>query len=120
MRARASAALAVRKIEIGLLDEGAQVTKTAQADVAASQQNLKRFVDAGTVTAEGKIMADAIASSYKDYLDQGILPMMKALDKQYNDEYYQLLEGKLEPLSAKYSKAVETFGKKPMRLPVRN
>ncbi|OAE06227.1 methyl-accepting chemotaxis protein [Pantoea sp. OXWO6B1] len=112
MRARASAALAVRKIEIGLLDEGASITKTAQADVVASQQNLKRFVDAGTVTAEGKIMADAIASSYKDYLDQGILPMMKALDKQYNDEYYQLLEGKLEPLSVKYSNAVETFGKK--------
>lgn len=109
MRARANAALAVRKIEIGMLEEGAAVTKLSQADVVSSQQNLKRFIDAGTVTAHGKMLADAIAASYKAYLDQGIRPMMDALDKQYTDEYYQLLEGNLATLAAGYNKAVTDF-----------
>lgn len=109
MRARANAALAVRKIEIGMLEEGAAVTRLSQADVVSSQQNLKRFVDAGTVTAHGKMLADAIAASYKAYLDQGIKPMMTALDKQYTDEYYQLLEGNLATLAAGYNKAVTDF-----------
>ena len=109
MRARANAALAVRKIEIGMLEEGAAVTRLSQADVVSSQQNLKRFMDAGTVTAHGKMLADAIAASYKAYLDQGIKPMMTALDKQYTDEYYQLLEGNLATLAAGYNKAVTDF-----------
>ncbi|MSE16191.1 HAMP domain-containing protein [Pantoea agglomerans] len=109
MRARANAALAVRKIEIGLLEEGAAVTKLSQADVVSSQQSLKRFVDAGTVTAHGKKLADAVSASYKAYLDQGIKPMMNALDKQYTDEYYQLLEGNLATLAASYNKAVTDF-----------
>ena len=109
MRARANAALAVRKIEIGMLEEGAAVTKLSQADVVSSQRNLKRFVDAGTVTAHGKMLADAISASYKAYLDQGIKPMMDALDKQYTDEYYQLLEGNLATLAASYNNAVTDF-----------
>jgi len=109
MRARANAALAVRKIEIGMLEEGAAVTKLSQADVLSSQKNLKRFVDAGTVTAHGKMLADAVSASYKAYLDQGIKPMMDALDKQYTDEYYQLLEGNLATLAASYDKAVNDF-----------
>ncbi|MBE5254096.1 methyl-accepting chemotaxis protein [Mixta mediterraneensis] len=110
MRARTLGALAVRKIEIGLLDDGAAVTRQAHAEVAASQQNLKRFIDAGTVTTQGKLLADAVASSFKAYLEQGITPMMAALDKQYTDEYYQLLEGKLSSLANSYSKAVADFG----------
>lgn len=109
MRARASGALAVRKIEIGLLDEGAAVTKQAQADVVTSQKHLKDFVDAGTVTAQGKILADAVAASFDAYLKQGIAPMMDALQKQYTDEYYTVLEGNLSTLAANYAKAVNDF-----------
>ncbi|MCZ4060113.1 methyl-accepting chemotaxis protein [Pantoea sp. LMR881] len=109
MHARTLAALAVRKIEIGLLDDGAAVTKQAQADLATSQKNLKQFIDAGTVTAHGKTLADAVALSFNRYLEQGIKPMMSALDKQYTDEYYQLLEGNLSTLADNYSKAVGDF-----------
>lgn len=77
--------------------------------MVSSQQSLKRFVDAGTVTAHGKKLADAVSASYKAYLDQGIKPMMNALDKQYTDEYYQLLEGNLATLAASYNKAVTDF-----------
>ena len=110
MRARATAALAVRKIEIGLLDEGAASTKQALADVQASQRSMKAFVDAGTVTAYGKQLADAIVASYNAYLAQGINPMMDALAKQYTDEYYSVLEGKLAALATTYSGAVDAFG----------
>jgi len=109
MRARANAALAVRKIEIGLLDDGAKVAGQAQAAVDSSHKLLKAFVDAGTVTAHGKALADAIVSSYTIYDKEGIQPMMDALSKQYTDEYYQVLEGKQSQLAANYSKAVNDF-----------
>lgn len=109
MRARASAALAVRKIEIGLLDEGSSVTKQAQADVASSQRHLNAFIDAGTVTAQGKTLADAVAATFAAYHKGAIMPMMDALEKQYTDEYYQVLEGNLSTLAGNYAKAVNDF-----------
>jgi len=110
MRARATAALAVRKIEIGLLDEGAASVKQAQTDVATSQQNMKAFIAAGTVTAQGKKLADEVVASYNAYLAQGIRPIMDALEKQYTDEYYSVLEGNLARLATAYSTAVAAFG----------
>jgi len=110
MRARATSALAVRKIEIGLLDEGAALAKQAQADVQGSQQNMNAFVAAGTVTAHGKKLADDIISTYNAYLAQGIKPIMDALEKQYTDEYYSVLEGNLAKLALNYSNAVAAFG----------
>ncbi|WP_333603271.1 Tar ligand binding domain-containing protein, partial [Pantoea eucrina] len=109
MRARASAALAVRKIEIGLLDEGTAVTKQAAADVASSQRHLQAFIDAGTVTAHGKTLAEAIAAAYKAYQQGAVAPMMAALEKQYTDEYYQVLEGNVSQLAARYAGAVNAF-----------
>ena len=109
LRARTSAALSVRKIEIGLLDEGSAITARSAKYIETSHKELKRFVDAGTVTAHGKTLADAIVTSYEHYLSEGINPMMEALQKQYTDEYYQVLEGKLTPLNAAFSKAVEDF-----------
>ncbi len=109
MRARANAALAVRKIEIGLLDDGAKVTKQAQAAIESSHKLLQAFVAAGTVTTQGKTLADAIVASYAVYDKDGIQPMMAALEKQYTDEYYQVLEGNQSQLAANYSKAVNDF-----------
>jgi len=109
MRARARSALAVRKIEIGLLDEGAAVTKQAGEDIASSQRHLQAFIDAGTVTAHGKTLAEAIAASYQAYLQGAVTPMMTALRKQYTDEYYQILEGNLSQLATNYAAAVNEF-----------
>jgi len=109
MRARATAALAVRKIEIGLLEEGAAAAKQAQADVQDSQRNMKAFIAAGTVTAHGKKLADDIVTTWNAYLAQGIKPMMDALEKQYTDEYYGVLEGNLATLALNYSNAVTAF-----------
>ncbi len=110
MRARATSALTVRKIEIGLLEEGTTAAKQAQPDVQDSQRNMKAFVAAGTVTAHGKKLADDIVSTYNVYLGQGIKPIMDALEKQYTDEYYAVLEGNLATLALNYSNAVSAFG----------
>ncbi|MCT6593263.1 methyl-accepting chemotaxis protein, partial [Pantoea dispersa] len=75
MRARASAALSVRKIEIGLLDEGATVTKQEQADVASSQRHLTEFIDAGTFKAQGKSLADAFSAAFSAYQKCSMSPM---------------------------------------------
>ena len=109
LRARTTAALAVRKMEIGMMDDASVATNRAESYLETSQQELKRFVDAGTVTAHGKQLADAIVASYGNYLDQGIKPMMAALQQQNTDGYYTVLEEKLTPLNAVFSKAVEDF-----------
>ena len=109
LRARTTSALAVRKMEIGMMDDASVATKRAESYLKTSQQELKKFVDAGTVTAHGKKLADAIVVSYGDYLDQGIKPMMVALQQQNTDGYYIVLEEKLTPLNAAFSKALEDF-----------
>lgn len=54
LRARTTAALAVRKMEIGLPDEATTVTLRTAAYIEHSHKELKTFVDAGTVTQKGK------------------------------------------------------------------
>ncbi|WP_133624848.1 methyl-accepting chemotaxis protein [Erwinia sp. LJJL01] len=110
LRTRATAALAIRKLEVGLPDEAATIATRSASYVAISQQELKRFVDAGTVTAHGKTLADAVVATYKDYLDGGITPMMNALQKQSADDYYEVLEGNISPLAGKFADAVNHFG----------
>jgi len=109
LRARTTAALAVRKMEIGMIDDASSATERAEKYLNTSQQELKKFVEAGTVTATGKKLADAIVASYGNYLDQGIKPMMLSLRQQNTDGYYTLLEEKLTPLNAAFSKAAEDF-----------
>ncbi|WP_437610200.1 methyl-accepting chemotaxis protein [Erwinia sp. V71] len=111
LRVRAVAALSVRKMEIGILDEATQQRQRAITYLAESQAQLKRFVDAGTVTAHGKTLADAVVGSYQNYVDNGIMPIMNALEKQSPDAYYAELEGDVSPLAGKFSAAVAEFGK---------
>ncbi|WP_312239487.1 methyl-accepting chemotaxis protein [Pantoea sp.] len=109
MHARTTAALAVRKIESGLLNESVAIEKQAISEVVSSQEQLKRFVDAGTVTVRGKELADAVATNYNLYLQKGIKPLMDALQKRHIDEYYTVLEGELTQLANNYAKAVDDF-----------
>ncbi|WP_067704094.1 MULTISPECIES: methyl-accepting chemotaxis protein [unclassified Erwinia] len=109
LRARASAALATRKMEIGMLDESSAITLLVKNNVANSHVEIKRFVDAGTVTTHGKALADALIARYNQYLSEGIVPMQQALEKQDPDGYYTLLEEKLGSLNIAFAKAVDDF-----------
>lgn len=107
--ARVASALAIRKMEIGLPDESRTVATQAGVYIAASREEMKKFVDAGTVTAHGKMLVDAIVACYEKYMAEGIQPMMAAVQKQDPDGYYSLLEGNLAPLNIALSKAVNEF-----------
>ncbi|MEN5017060.1 methyl-accepting chemotaxis protein [Erwinia sp. Eh17-17] len=110
LRARATAALAIRKLEVGLPDEAAKIATRSASYVVLSESELKRFVDAGTVTEHGRILAEAVVKTHQDYLANGIRPMMDALQKQQADDYYTVLEGHLSNLAGKFSSAVDAFG----------
>ncbi|MCX8958248.1 methyl-accepting chemotaxis protein [Erwinia psidii] len=107
--ARAAAALSIRKMEIGLPNESRAVYGQASTYIAASHEEMKKFVDAGTVTAHGKMLADAIIAAYEKYMAEGIQPMMAAVQREDPDSYYSLLEGKLAPLNIALSKTVNEF-----------
>lgn len=109
LRARTTGALAVRKLEIGLPDEAGTVLQRTAAYIDHSHKELKIFVDAGTVTAKGKTLADAVVTSYDKFLNEGINPMLSALQKQDTDAYYQLLETRLTPLNSVFTQSVEAF-----------
>lgn len=109
LHVRSEAALAVRKMEVGLTDEGLTKAKMAASYVAISQQEMKRFLDAGTVTAQGKTLADAIHTSYQVYLEKGLSPLTSAILQQNTDAYYEVLEGNMPELAINFSQAVNAF-----------
>lgn len=107
--ARAASALSVRKMEIGLPDESRAVYGQAVIYIASSRAEMEKFIDTGTVTAHGKMLADAIIADYEKYMTEGIEPMMAAVQRQDTDGYYSLLEGKLAPLNIALSKTINEF-----------
>ncbi|QEW33809.1 HAMP domain-containing protein [Erwinia billingiae] len=109
LHARTTAALSVRKMEIGMIDEATLATQRVSAYIELSKKGLKTFVDAGTVTAQGKKLSDDIVASYDVYLQQGIMPMLDALQKQNTDGYYTVLEEKLTALNSTFTKAADAF-----------
>ncbi|MFS2224351.1 methyl-accepting chemotaxis protein [Pantoea sp. B65] len=110
LRVRVVAALAVRKMEIGLKDDAAAQVKRAMGYLDQSRVDMKRFIDAGTVTAHAKTLADTVLRNYQDYMDNGITPMVDALHKQDVDAYYAVLEGNITALTIKLSDSVAAFG----------
>ena len=108
-RARASATTSARLMESGQAAEAAATVNKAEMSLARSQREMKTFIDAGTVTTRGKVLADVIASSYDRYLREGILPMIEVLKNTSPEAYYLLLQQKITPLSLTFSKAVEEF-----------
>lgn len=61
------------------------------------------------MTAHGKKLSDDIVASYDVYLQQGIMPMLDALQKQNTDGYYTVLEEKLTALNNTFTKAADAF-----------
>ncbi|WP_373368236.1 methyl-accepting chemotaxis protein [Hafnia paralvei] len=107
--ARANASLAVRKIEIGLLDEGAALSRKIVQNIKDSQQQMQRFAEISRQTERNTDLDQRVLSTYQSYIKQGIEPMLAALNKQYTDEYYEVLENKLTPLSIGFSHAINEF-----------
>ena len=59
----------------------------------------------------GQKLLDNVASSLAVYNQQGISPMLKALNEQSADGYYDLLESKLVPVAKQFDNDMQAFQK---------
>lgn len=109
LRARNEAGQAVRMMEIGLLDDAAKSVKSINQEIALAQKTLKGVVDAGVADSQGQQLLDKVAASLAAYNQQGINPMLKALNEQSADSYYDLLESKLIPVAKQFDNDMQTF-----------
>lgn len=109
LRTRYGAVAAMRKIEIGKIAEGRLEAKRVADYVAQSRLFLQRFLEAGTVTDHGQNLADAIAKTYQRYFDDGITPLLAALNRENSAAYYAVMDGNIGLLSMDFLKAVNNF-----------
>ncbi|QTF07213.1 HAMP domain-containing protein [Brenneria izadpanahii] len=109
LRARASAALAVRKIESGLLDDGAKETSSVENNLLQSQKEIDLVMASVEPDTQRHALAQEVQKTYQIYLEQGMKPMLSSLQKQYTDEYYDVLEKQLGPLSDAFDKSIRDF-----------
>ncbi|RLM19059.1 chemotaxis protein [Brenneria alni] len=109
LRARASATLAVRKIEMGRLEEGAQETGIVEQNLLQSQKEIAQVMQSVEPGTQRHELALGVQKAYEAYLEQGMMPMLSSLQKQYTDEYYEVLEKQLGPLSDAFDKSIQDF-----------
>lgn len=82
LRARNEAGQAVRMMEVGLLDDAVRAVKTINQEVALAQKTLKDVIGSGVADEQGQMLLDNVAASLAVYNQQGISPMLKALNEQ--------------------------------------
>ncbi|AOR57421.1 methyl-accepting chemotaxis protein [Pectobacterium parmentieri] len=109
LNARASATLAVRKIEIGLLDDGARETSSVEKHLRQSEADIERAIKSVDADPKRQALAQEVLKTYQAYFQQGMTPMLIALQKQYTDEYYDVLEKQLGPLSEAFDVSIQNF-----------
>jgi len=109
LRARNEAGQAVRMMEVGLLDDAVRAVKTINQEVALAQKTLKDVIGSGVADEQGQMLLDNVAASLAVYNQQGISPMLKALNEQSADSYYDLLENKLVPVAKQFDNDMQAF-----------
>ena len=109
LRARNEAGQAVRQMEVGLLDDAGKSVKNVTAEVARAQQTLKGLIASGVDDEQGAALLKKLTESYTAYNSKGITPMLAALNKQSPDDYYDLLENGLIPLSLRFDNDMQAF-----------
>jgi ATP-dependent protease HslVU (ClpYQ) peptidase subunit len=95
-------------MEIGMLDDAAKSVKTINQEVAQAQKTLKGVIG-GVADKQGQQLLDKVAASLDAYNQQGITPMLKALNEQSADSYYDLLENKLIPVAKQFDNDMQAF-----------
>ncbi|HDR2351096.1 TPA: Tar ligand binding domain-containing protein [Enterobacter asburiae] len=111
LRARNEAGQAVRMMEIGMLDDAAKAVKNINQEVALAQKTLKGVIDGGVADEQGQQLLDKVSASLATYNQQGINPMLKTLNDQSADGYYDLLEKTLIPVAKQFDNDMQAFQK---------
>lgn len=76
---------------------------------SAAKDDLDRFFAATEGTGQGEILAQDIAQAYKNYYENGILPMLDALKSRDIERYYQYQVTQLKQLGTIFDKANKTY-----------
>ena len=109
LRARNEAGQAVRMMEVGLMDDAGKSVNSINAEIAQGRKALESVIKAGVDDEEGGQLLTKVANSYAAYVEQGITPMQAALNQQSADNYYDLLENKLIPVSRQFDNDMQAF-----------
>lgn len=109
LRARTEASLAVRQYETGLINEAQASTTKVKALATEADKAMASFLATGSVTSEGASRARQLNMIYQRYNEQGVKPVIVALNNANVDGYYQVLETQLTPLSLEMDKALDEF-----------
>ncbi len=109
LRARNESGQAVRMMEVGLLTDAEKSVKTINDEIDKGQKALDSVFKAGVDDEKGTALLAQVSKSYADYVAQGIKPMQAALKAQSPDEYYDLLENKLIPVSRQFDNDMQVF-----------
>lgn len=67
------------------------------------------MIDDGVADKQGQQLLDKVAASLAAYNQQGINPMLKALNDQNADSYYDLLENRLIPVAKQFDNDMQAF-----------
>ncbi|MEW5560316.1 methyl-accepting chemotaxis protein [Enterobacter asburiae] len=109
LRARNEAGQAVRLMEIGMLDDAAKSVQNIHREIGVAQKTLADVIASKIDDEQGMQLLANVAKSYGAYNQQGITPMLAALDSQSADSYYDLLENHLIPVSRQFDNDMQAF-----------
>jgi len=110
-RARATAATAVHQLETHELELAEKNIIRVSNYVQQAQKEMDNFLNSHIETPEGKKLAEAIAESYRKYMQLAIHPLVRALEDKDIETYYYLLAHTLSSSTGGYQQAIEAFNK---------
>ncbi len=108
-RVRVAASFAIRALETQQWDDAMAAAGRSGQYAMAAKEDLDRFFAATKGTGQGEVLARDIAESYKNYYENGILPMLDALKNRDIERYYQYQVTQLKQLGTVFDKANKTY-----------
>ncbi|QZN94166.1 methyl-accepting chemotaxis protein [Symbiopectobacterium purcellii] len=108
-RVRVAASFAIRALETQQWDDAMAAAGRSGQYAIAAKADLDRFFTATKGTGQGEILAQDIAQAYKNYYENGILPMLDALKGRDIERYYQYQVTQLKQLETVFDNANKTY-----------
>ncbi|MBU9822269.1 Tar ligand binding domain-containing protein [Rahnella sp. BCC 1045] len=109
LRTRVASGVAVRQLEIGMMDDAKSTTDRIAGYIKQADADLAKFNSIQDDTERGRELSAAVSKSYEAYKANGLVPLLAALQAQSADGYYDVLENKITPYSNAYDKALADF-----------
>ncbi|WP_291968342.1 Tar ligand binding domain-containing protein [Candidatus Symbiopectobacterium sp.] len=103
-RVRVADSFATRALETQQWDDAMAAAGRSGQYARAAKDDLDRFFAATAGTVQEEILAQNIAQPYKNYYENGILPMLDALKSRDIERYYQYQVTQLKQLGTVFDK----------------